>query len=258
MTRQRAPADKANASTLKKPAVRRGHAPAVSGLLGLQRAVGNASVREILQAKLRVNEPGDVLEQEADRVADAVMRMPDPLASGGGVGTVGEGSGAVVVDDGSSSTGEHGTSASPLAITPVQRMCADCEDEEDDLQRQSLAEEGDEGQLQAKETSGGSTGAGRTVSRTVEGQIASMRGGGRPLAKETRAFFEPRFGRSFAGVRVHTGPQASTVARAVNARAFTVRSDVVFGEGEYAPQTAWFRSAASELDKSVEGVDHFG
>jgi|GEM_PF-2287551 len=31
-----------------------------------------------LQAKLTINEPGDQYEQEADRVADQVMRMPDP------------------------------------------------------------------------------------------------------------------------------------------------------------------------------------
>src|SRR5260370_25045049 len=34
--------------------------------------------RGLLQAKLTVNQPGDAFEQEADRVADAVMRMPDP------------------------------------------------------------------------------------------------------------------------------------------------------------------------------------
>ena len=31
-----------------------------------------------LQTKLTVNPPNDVYEQEADRVADEVMRMPDP------------------------------------------------------------------------------------------------------------------------------------------------------------------------------------
>ena len=31
-----------------------------------------------LQAKLRIGQPGDVYEQEADRVADAVMPMPEP------------------------------------------------------------------------------------------------------------------------------------------------------------------------------------
>jgi len=32
----------------------------------------------MIQAKLKINEPGDIYEQEADRVADAVMRMPEP------------------------------------------------------------------------------------------------------------------------------------------------------------------------------------
>src|SRR5262245_57129436 len=31
-----------------------------------------------LQTKLRINQPGDAYEQEADRVAEQVMRMPDP------------------------------------------------------------------------------------------------------------------------------------------------------------------------------------
>ena len=38
-----------------------------------------------IQTKLRVSEPGDVHEQEADRVADEIMRMPDPQISRQGV-----------------------------------------------------------------------------------------------------------------------------------------------------------------------------
>lgn len=44
----------------------------------LQRTIGNQAVGGLLQAKLKVGQPGDKYEQEADRVADAVMRMPDP------------------------------------------------------------------------------------------------------------------------------------------------------------------------------------
>lgn len=45
--------------------------------------VQRASVRRILgsvgaQAKLTVGAPDDVYEREADRVAETVMRMPDP------------------------------------------------------------------------------------------------------------------------------------------------------------------------------------
>jgi len=55
-----------------------GRAPA---LLALQRMHGNRYVQRVvagIQAKLAVGQPGDVYEQEADRVADAVMRMPEP------------------------------------------------------------------------------------------------------------------------------------------------------------------------------------
>lgn len=62
-----------------------------------------------------------------------------------------------------------------------------------------------------------------------------LRGSGRPLDHETRAFMEPRFGHDFSGVRVHTGGRAAESARAVNALAYTVGRDVVFGEGQYVP-----------------------
>lgn len=52
------------------------------------------------------------------------------------------------------------------------------------------------------------------------------------------AFLEPRFGRGFGGVRIHTGPLAEASADAVHARAYTVGRHVVFGAGEYRPGTA--------------------
>jgi hypothetical protein len=33
---------------------------------------------QVIQAKLTVSQPGDPYEEEADRVADEVMRMPEP------------------------------------------------------------------------------------------------------------------------------------------------------------------------------------
>ena len=52
--------------------------PRHSPLISLQRAMGNQAVGRMLQTKLTVSEPGDIYEQEADRSADQVMRMPDP------------------------------------------------------------------------------------------------------------------------------------------------------------------------------------
>src|SRR5438132_1422685 len=65
-----------------------------------------------------------------------------------------------------------------------------------------------------------------------------LRSPGQPLESGTRAFMEPRFGRDFSQVRVHTDAQAAESAQAVNALAYTVGRDVVFGGGEYAPGTS--------------------
>jgi len=44
----------------------------------LQRTIGNQAVGRIIQAKLKIGQPGDKYEQEADRVADTVISMPAP------------------------------------------------------------------------------------------------------------------------------------------------------------------------------------
>ena len=53
-------------------------------VLQLQRTLGNQAVQGLfasgaLQAKLKISQPNDIYEQEADRVADQVMRMPEPV-----------------------------------------------------------------------------------------------------------------------------------------------------------------------------------
>ncbi len=58
---------------------------------------------------------------------------------------------------------------------------------------------------------------------------------GQPLDTATRNFMEPRFGHDFSRVRVHTDEKAAASARAVNALAYTVGGNVVFGAGNYAP-----------------------
>src|SRR2546430_6786988 len=61
---------------------------------------------------------------------------------------------------------------------------------------------------------------------------------GQPLDADTRSFMEPRFGHDFSQVRVHTDERAAESARTVNALAYTVGRDVVFGTGQYAPGTS--------------------
>jgi hypothetical protein len=84
--------------------------------------------------------------------------------------------------------------------------------------------------LQRRASSGGATPA--AAPPIVH---AVLRSPGRPLDPSTRAFMEPRFGHDFGKVRVHTDQHAAESARAVNALAYTVGNNVVFGAGQYKP-----------------------
>lgn len=76
---------------------------------------------------------------------------------------------------------------------------------------------------------------------------------GQRLDRATRSFMESRFGHDFSGVRVHTDDRAAASARSVNALAYTVGRDVVFGAGQYAPATmAGKRLLAHELTHVVQ------
>jgi len=80
-----------------------------------------------------------------------------------------------------------------------------------------------------------------------------LRAPGQPLDAETRAFFEPRFGHDFSRVRVHTDSKAAESAQAVNALAYTVGPDVVFGAGQFAPRlNAGQRLLAHELTHVIQ------
>ncbi len=179
-------------------------------LLGLQRTHGNRFVQQtlrssIIQAKLSISEPEDEYEMEADRVADQVMRMQDA--------------------PGHNTDGLRGQN-SRLSI---QRLCKECDEQ---VQRQEGTEEEDEQVIQAKEAPGQSP----SVPDGLETNIRSL-SGGHPLAESERSFFEPRFGYDFSGVRIHNNSQAASMARSINALAFTVGQDVVFGDGQYKPDS---------------------
>ena len=197
-------------SRIQKTARPRSMGTSADSILFLQRTVGNRAVSRLirsggLQAKFRIGQPGDVYEQEADRVADEVMRMPEPGLQRQ-VGPKEE---------------EETLQIKPLVdqITPV-------------VQRQVEEEEEEEEMLQAKS----SEDATPEVSHGLESQINAIKGGGRPLAESERAYFEPRFGADFSQVKVHTDAKAAESARAVNARAFTSGSNVFFWHGQYSPQ----------------------
>jgi hypothetical protein len=64
-----------------------------------------------------------------------------------------------------------------------------------------------------------------------------LRSPGQPLDANTRAFMEPRFGSDFSHVRVHTNEKAAASAKSVNAAAYTVGKEIVFGRDTFNPTT---------------------
>ncbi len=129
----------------------------------------------------------------------------------------------------------------------VQRMCAECEEERESKAGATTSEA--VGELKAKAEPG------RTpqVPEGFQERFQSVQGGGRTLSPSERSFFEPRFARDFGNVRLHTGHEAAELARSVQARAFTLGSSVVFGPGQYTPDTEGGRKLlAHELTHVVQ------
>lgn len=61
---------------------------------------------------------------------------------------------------------------------------------------------------------------------------------GKSLDPVARSFYEPRLGHDLSRVRIHADYQAAASARAMNARAYTVGNDIVFGSGQFKPDTS--------------------
>jgi len=80
----------------------------------------------------------------------------------------------------------------------------------------------------------------------------AMGSGGHPLDAQTRSFFESRMDYDLSGVRVYTDSAAGQSAHAVSARAYSLGSNIVFGKGEYRPETdSGRRLIAHELAHTI-------
>ena len=140
-----------------------------------------------------------------------------------------------VVSGGTADTQMSGTGAPSVA-----RACATCEEEEK------------EEVVQAKQSSGGAAAGGAQTA------VAATQDSGAPLSGDTRGYFEPRFGRDLSAVRIHTGGEAAAAATGINALAYTYGNHIVFGAGEYSPDTfAGRKLLAHELTHVVQqGGEH--
>ncbi len=185
-----------------------------------------------IQAKLTIGKPGDKYEQEADRVAEQVMRMPEPwLSSSTGDSSLANGvnpSSGTIQRIYAPCSEEYKAAENEGRPNNPANLCINCREQKEDLvQTKLLGPELQRQEIEEKE--------GVPVSVETARDIQSLHGGGTPLSRSERAFFEPRFGGDFSGVRLHNNVRAAATAKSINARAFTTGKNIVFGAGEYVP-----------------------
>jgi Domain of unknown function (DUF4157) len=197
----------------------------------------NKTSSPAIQTKLTIGQPGDKYEQEADAMAEKVVRgLSDGGRSTGEGGQTG-GSPAVQMkcaecgeeEKLQMKKGEEGmeeelgiqkkaifeSNEEPPSEPTVQRMCTDCAAEEESVMKKSDGE------------------ASPSASPNLESRLNSTKGGGSPLPSGTRSEMEGAFGADFSGVRVHTGSSAVQLNQDLGAQAFAHGSDVYFGAGKY-------------------------
>ncbi|MEB2773764.1 DUF4157 domain-containing protein [Algoriphagus sp. D3-2-R+10] len=130
-----------------------------------------------VQAKLKVNTPGDPYEQEADAIANQVVSPQGSIDS---------------ISRKENLSGIQTTQNNPL-----------------------------QGQK----------------NRTPSPVNNSIRTTGKPIENEVRESMETSFGQDFSNVRIHRDGPANKSADEINAKAYTFQNDIVFGKGQYQPQS---------------------
>jgi hypothetical protein len=170
--------------------------------------------KPVIQRKLKIGQPGDKYEQEADSVADRVMRM----------------------SEGKSLRMQPEEEEEKIQMQPLEeeeRLLMKCENCGYDALIQEQTEEEEE-PIQTKTEYGSQT---TGASQNIHSQINNTKGSGTPLDKQTQSFMGSRFGADFRNVNIHTNQTAVELNKQLNAQAFTVGNDIYFNSGKYNPNS---------------------
>ena len=156
-----------------------------------------------IQTKLKVSHPGDIYEQEADRVAEQIIN----------------------------SKVDHSFLGSTKPNERVDLKCSNCLDsEEENKEKMKINRNQAEISNSPDELE---------ISGNVAEHVANaLEEPGSPLESSPKRFMESRFGFNFGFIRIHTGINSSKSASALNALSYTIGNDIVFGEGQYMPTTS--------------------
>ena len=152
-------------------------------------------------------------EQEADRVADHVMRI-----------SVSNGIGLTMSKE-----------------ERIARKCSVCEMKEEEEEKLKISR---------KPSTMTNFEASEETTTKINNVLST---GGSSLDNDTKELMESQFGYDFTNVRIHTDERASKSAQELNAHAYTLGKDVVFGVGRYQPTSSeGQRLLAHELTHVVQ------
>jgi len=203
---------------------------------------------------LALGAPGDIYEQQADRVADMVMQAPvhatRPAAAVGVdirptpprlARSYALDAPKGIEDEDEPFVEDEDEPFATVEPEPAAEKC-DCEPGDERVQRAAGAQRSESVAAEAP-----------TLGPEIATGVQAMRGGGQALPSSTRGFMEPRLGADFSAVRIHAHQDADTYSRALQARAFTLGGDIFFRAGEYRPGTAeGDRLLAHELTHTIQ------
>ncbi len=213
-----------------------------------------------VQMKMAVNKPGDKLEQEADKMADKVMRMPTPASPVKQEKLQRQADEklqkAALPEDKVQKQEENKLQKSAAPEEKLQRQA------DEKLQKESRPEEKIQKQekekLQAAPTTEEklqrrSNNGSPAVDAASQSAIRTSLTGGQPLGREVRSYMEPRFNADFSNVRVHSDPEAAKLSNRLSARAFTYQSHIFFSRDQYRPGTSEGKQLlAHELTHTIQ------
>ena len=203
--------------------------------------------RPAIQPKLTIGKPNDREEQEADRVAEQVMNVPQPLQKleQPEEEEIMQPKPLVLrqLDD----TPDEDDEFEIMQLKPlIQRNqeSMSVEDEEEEIlqpkpilrrnQESMSVEDEKEEILQPKPILRRSN---KVDTEDLENKLNNTSGGGFPLPESTLGFMESRFGADFSDVRVHTDSTAVDMNQSIQAQAFTQGQDIYFNSGKYSPDS---------------------
>lgn len=168
------------------------------------------------QPTLRVSEPSDPAEREADAMAERIVaRQGEPELQRAC----------------SECEAEQDEQDQAHGLGPIARQAEEAGAEEEEFEDDEGIETMNDDSMLMMKSAGRDPGGTQVPASTVP------REAGAALAPGVRRAMESGFGASLGHVRVHTGTAAAESATLLRARAYTVGNHVYFGAGQYAPES---------------------